>query len=99
MSDHPVFDGSNSDLIVMAVLSDTIVGFFDKLEGYVEAVTIEHEEAFLVSEIRVDEAAGARVVVDVSRTTETEVTLICERLAGEETGDLELVGERRGLLA
>ncbi len=96
---HLTFAGEYSDLIAESVLSGTLTGFYDLAEGEVMEELAEHAEEYLVSEPRVTEAAGARVTVDVSRTTGTAVMLVFERLAGAETGDLAYTGVRRGLLA
>jgi hypothetical protein len=92
------FDGSRSDMLVSEDLVGTITGFYDEATGFVAEKLVSHAKAFLLAEVRIGEYAGARFMVDVSRTTATEVMLIVERLAGAETGDLTFAGARVGLL-
>jgi len=98
----PVFSAVVSDLVASVDLSGSIVGFYAQSEGTITEVEIDHSEdgEFAVSEVRVVEAVGARVTVDVSRTTAGVATLLVERIAGGgESGDLAIVGTRAGLLA
>jgi hypothetical protein len=96
VSDYAAFDASRSDMIVTEVLAGTITGFYSLSVGDVATLVVEHDSAFMVSEVRVDEAVGARVTVDVSRTTETAVTLVAERVTGSGSGDLVVSGSRVG---
>ena len=100
MNDCKAFAGDFSDLTESEVLAGTITGFYDEVQGgVIVEKLVEHSKAFILSEVRIEEIAGARFVVDVSRTTATEVMLLVERLAGEEEGDLVFAGARVGLLA
>lgn len=97
----PVFSSAISDLVASVALSGSIVGFYEQSEGTATVVEVDHSEdaEFALAETRVTEATGARVTVDVSRTTAGSVALVVERISGEGTGDLAIVGTRVGLLS